>query len=108
MMPCALPISTLGILLRAGMDRRVQGAQLNPHSPRLPYQRVVLTGCGMAVKTTESSEIVALDNEALIAKRQAQPVAADPRAERIQTHRPRAIAEKAQIEIAQPENRNAT
>src|SRR3546814_9884758 len=85
MMPCHPPPTTLGILLRAGMDRRVQGAQLNPHSPRLPYQRVVLTGCGMAVKTTESSEIVALDNEALIAKRQAQPVSADPRAERIQT-----------------------
>src|SRR3546814_13246398 len=84
------------------MDRRVQGAQLNPHSPRLPYQRVVLTGCGMAVKTTESSDIVALDNEALIAKRQAQPVASDPRAERIQTHRPRALADQAPLEIAQP------
>src|SRR3546814_5479734 len=39
MMPCHPPPTTLGILLRAGMDRRVQGAQLNPHSPRLPYQR---------------------------------------------------------------------
>ena len=98
MLPGRAQPAALGVLARAGADRRAQGAQGDAAEVGGPDQGVILAAGQRLVETAERVEHVTRHQQALVAERQAEAATAQTRAPLVEQHPARAVVEKAKVE----------